>query len=201
VFGAQAHGFRTHEPVPEADVRAFEALHRVRLPEDYRGFLLHVGNGGAGPAWGLFRLGEMDGTVRHKRWRENNGFVGVLAEPFPHASPWNDCEGEPEYDESREGDPAWEDEFERRMLAWEERYWDPRNVNGAIPICHLGCAQRQWLVVSGPEAGNVWDDRRADRGGLMPLQQNGRERVTFLQWYADWLEDALRALRTGGGGG
>jgi hypothetical protein len=198
VFGAEAHGFRCHPPLSEAAVREFEDRHRIRLPPDYRGFLVHVGDGGTGPAWGLFKLGEMDSAFRHKRWKENDGFVGTLAEPFPHAAAWNDRAGEPEYDESREDDPAWEDEYERRLNAWEQTYWNPKNVNGAVPICHLGCAIRQWLVVTGREAGHVWDDDRANLEGLKPLRQNGRERVTFGQWYGDWLDEALRELGSGG---
>jgi hypothetical protein len=196
VFGSQAHGFRTHPPLSEKAVREFEAQHRVTLPPEYRGFLIQVGNGGAGPAYGLFQLGEMDDGFGHKPWAEDGGFLGVLSQPFPHTGPWNDLSEEPVYDESREDDPVWEDEYQRQLDAWEDRvYWNPANVNGAVPICHLGCAQRQWLVVTGPEAGNVWDDRRADYGGLKPVQQPGRERVTFLQWYRSWLEEALRQLR------
>ncbi len=67
-------------------------------------------------------------------------------------------------------------------------------MNGAIPICHLGCALRQWLVVTGPEAGNIWCDYRADRRGIYPLSAPGKERVTFYQWYRDWLDDVLKAL-------
>jgi hypothetical protein len=196
VFGAEAHGFQTHPPLPETVIRDFEDRHRVRLPVDYRGFLIHVGNGGAGPFYGLFKLDEMDDAFKHKRWKEGDGFVGTLAEPFPHRSAWNDRAGEPEYDEAREDDPQREDEYQRRMDEWEQAYWNPVNVNGAIPICHLGCALRQWLVVSGPEAGHVWDDDRADLGGLKPLQQNGRDRVRFGQWYSDWLDDAVQQLRS-----
>lgn len=195
-FGADAHGFQAHSPLSEQAVGEFETRHRVRLPADYRGFLIHVGNGGAGPAYGLFKLGEMDDDFTHKSWHEADGFVGVLAEPFPHTSAWNDLAGEPEYDESIEGDPARQDEYDRRVAEWERVYWDPKHVNGAIPICHLGCACRQWLVLTGPEAGHVWNDDRADRGGLAPAQQNGRERVTFLQWYTDWLDLALLQLRS-----
>ena len=184
VFGSQSHGFRTHPPLSEEAVREFEARHRITLPPEYRGFLIHVGNGGAGPAYGLFKLGEMDDGFGHKPWTENDGFVVVLSQPFPHTGPWNDLIEEPVYDESRQDDPEWEDEYHRQLDAWENRvYWNPANVNGAVPICHLGCALRQWLVVTGPEAGNVWNDDRADHGGLKPLQRAGLERITFLQWY------------------
>ena len=195
VFGAEAHGFRTHPPLSEQIVRAFEVRHRITLPPEYRGFLLHVGNGSAGPAYGLFKLGEVDDGFGHKSWTEDGGFVGVLSRPFPHTGPWNDLSEEPAYDESRANDPRWEEEYERQRDAWEDRvYWNPANVNGAVPICHLGCALRQWLVVTGPEAGHVWDDDRADHGGLQPAQQLGLERITFLQWYRSWLDEALRQL-------
>lgn len=198
VFGSQAHGFRTHAPLSEQTVREFEAHHYITLPADYRGFLIHVGNGGAGPAYGLFNLGEMDDGFEYAPWIEDGDFVGVLSKPFPHIGPWNDLSEQPVYDESHADDDdfAWEDEYGKRLDAWESRvYWNTANVNGAIPICHLGCALRQWLVVTGPEAGNVWDDHRVDFGGLKPVQQAGRARVTFLQWYCDWLEEALRHLR------
>src|SRR5258708_4092696 len=90
VFGSNAHRFRTPPPLPEGAVREFEARHRVTLPREYRGFLLHVGNGGAGPYYGLFKLGEMDDGFGHAAWKENDGFVGVPSEPFPHAGAWND---------------------------------------------------------------------------------------------------------------
>ena len=190
-FGADAHLFRVHRALSEQEVSDFESRYRIQLPAEYRDFLIRVGNGGAGPAYGLFKLGEVDDAFSHKPWKENDGFIGKLAEPFPHHSTWNELAGRPE-EEPRESDPAWEEEFERRMEAWENAYWNPSNVNGAIPICHLGCAQRRWLVVSGAEKGNVWEDYRADLGGLQQLQQNSRERVTFGQWYCDWLEEVLR---------
>jgi hypothetical protein len=196
VFGADSHGFLLNPPLPEEAVRDFEVSHQVLLPAEYRDFLIHLGNGGAGPAYGLFKLGEMDDCFKHTRWHESDGFIGKLSEAFPHRSAWNDRTGEPEYDESRENDSDWEEKYQLQMDEWEKFYWDPANVNGAIPICHLGCAYRQWLVVTGPEAGFIWDDNRADYGGLNPHQSNGRDRVTFSQWYSDWLNDALMKLRS-----
>lgn len=195
VFGWQAHEFLTHPPLPEQVVREFEELNRIKLPAEYRGFLMHVGNGGAGPAYGLFKLGEMDENFGHRSWSQMPGFVGDLAAAFPHTDAWNDLSGQPEYDEAIEQDLELQDAYGEKVDAWEEHfYWNPVHVNGAIPICHLGCAQRQWLVVTGPESGNVWDDARADYGGLKPVQRPGMNRITFLQWYRSWLEGALAQL-------
>jgi hypothetical protein len=190
-FGAGWQGFRTHPPLSEEAVQAFEARHSVRLPTEYRGFLIHVGNGGAGPPYGLFKLGEYEGEP----WVEGDWFVGVLSEPFPHAGSWNDLSGLPPWHESWPDDPNWDEAgYERQMEAWQARYWDTAHVNGAFPICHLGCNHRLWLVVTGAEAGNIWNDCRADQAGLYPLQQPARKRVSFLTWYRDWLATALERL-------
>lgn len=186
VFGAEAHEFRLNPPLAESDVVAFEAAHRTKLPEEYRQFLLTVGNGGAGPYYGLFRLGEMDDGFSHAPWVEGE-FVGNLAAPFPHRAAWNDLSGEPDYDDCDE------EGFERSLDEFEARYFDSKLVDGAVPVCHRGCALRQWLVVTGPEAGNVWCDDRADRRGLYPLALPGTERVTFYEWYRGWLDEVLAA--------
>jgi len=196
-FGSKEHKFQTHSVLAEGTVSDFEELHRVRLPLEYRGFLLSIGNGGAGPYHGVFKLGEIDDGFNYKAWRENDGFVGVLSEPFAHTRPWNDLSGMPAFDDSRAGDGEWEDEYWRRWDAWDACYWSSANVNGAIPIGHHGCAIRDWLIVTGPEAGNVWTDSRSDLRGLFPAQQQDKGRVTFLQWYRSWLHDALRAVRDG----
>jgi hypothetical protein len=87
VFGSESHRFRLHRPLSEPTVRDFEIRHRITLPSDYRDFLILIGNGGAGPAYGLFKLGEMDDGFEHKPWTESDSFVGILSQPFPHSGP------------------------------------------------------------------------------------------------------------------
>ncbi|HEY6971910.1 MAG TPA: SMI1/KNR4 family protein, partial [Candidatus Angelobacter sp.] len=149
IFGAQGHNFLLNPPLPESKVAAFEQRHSIVLPADYRYFITRVANGGAGPFYGVFRLGEMD----EKPWREGEGLVGVLSQPFPHREAWNDLSGMPP-NELYDSD---EDEAERQRIAFEKNYYDNKWVNGAIPICHEGCAIRIWLVVTGEEAGHLWE--------------------------------------------
>jgi hypothetical protein len=64
-------------------------------------------------------------------------------------------------------------------------------IDGAIPICHLGGAVRTWLVVSGPERGNVWLDARAEGDWLRPHQTGDGVHLTFAAWYEGWLDKSL----------
>jgi hypothetical protein len=190
VFGAASHDYRLNPPLPAAVVEAFEGRHGVSLPEDYRRFITEIGNGGAGPYCGLFPFGKDD----DRAW-EGGGLVGDPSKPFPHTPAWNVSEsfwlGEPD---PPEGTPL--EEVDRLWEAWdrelEEHYWDPAIMDGAIPICHLGCALRQWLVIHGERRGHVWNDFRADCRGLSPLLGGSGEAVTFTDWYTGWLDDSLR---------
>ena len=55
-FGADEHRFEMNPCLTEQEVKAFEVEHGVLLPEDYRYFITAVGNGGAGPYYGIARL-------------------------------------------------------------------------------------------------------------------------------------------------
>ena len=68
-------------------------------------------------------------------------------------------------------------------------------MDGAIPICHLGCAIRDWLVVTGLERGNIWRDERAHNSGIYPLENDDGERLTFSVWYDDWISESLVEVR------
>lgn len=194
VFGASAHKYELHSVLAPRDLASFESRFSVGLPQDYRDFLLHVGNGGAGPFYGVFRLGEVDWNHDHATW-EKSGLLGDPSEPFQHSKAWNLSPAffakEPNYDECDDPDDA----YERWSNTLDEEYWGGHIMNGAIPLCHEGCANRYWLVVTGKEAGAMWHDERADQRGIRPVEcsRYGNQRVSFSMWYWDWLQTGLGA--------
>jgi hypothetical protein len=48
----------------------------------------------------------------------------------------------------------------------------------------------QWLVVHGDQRGFVWDDRRADHGGIAPVRDVSGQQMTLADWYTSWLNEA-----------
>ncbi len=92
------------------------------------------------------------------------------------------------------------EEEDRLWEAWDKvleiRYWNPAIVDGAIPICHLRCALRQWLVIHGGQPGFVWNDFRADYRGLSPVLGGSGEAVSFTNWYMGWIGSPRRPWRT-----
>lgn len=187
IFGSDAHAFLLNAPLSEEEVQRFEKLHAVRLPGEYRYFLTRVGNGGAGPFYGVFPLGMMDDGFRLTLWAEDDGSLGILSRPFPHDDEWNDLSGKPDEISDLEAS-----DYDACYEKFTDRYWSGSIMNGAIPICHAGCALRIWLVVTGPEAGHLWFDKRADLGGVMPLSSDVGLPLTFDAWYEEWLEGCLR---------
>ena len=158
-FGSAGHRYLLNQPLTEPEVTAFEARHGVSLPEDYRAFLLEVGDGGAGPFYGIFRLDRSDLPARY----DDDLLPGFLAGTFPHTLPWNEL-----------GD---------RSPEAEDEYFDPAQIRGSLNLSHQGCGYMVRLVLNGPRRGTLWEDGRCSDMGITPFAPD------FPTWYLRWLRD------------
>lgn len=191
VFGSPVHEYRLNPVIPASTIEEFEAQHGIRLPDEYRYFITEIGNGGAGPYYGLFPFGQQDDELS---WEEGD-LTGDVSRPFSHVEAWNLPESfwQQEPDISLDTPP---EEEERLLEAWDkieqEHYFNSTIMNGAIPICHVGCALWQWLVVNGEQKGFVWNDFRTDHRGISPLRNESGRQMSFSDWYMSWLDESLR---------
>ncbi|GCE31176.1 hypothetical protein KDA_66600 [Dictyobacter alpinus] len=163
----QANIFISCNPPLTADeVSAFEQKHSIILPEDYRNFLRFIGNGGAGPYYGLLPLHmynwELDTVQDH-----------FLTLPFPHQAAWRPNSGT----------------IDKEALDENHTYFGNYWVQGTMRICHFGCGVYILLVVSGPKRGTIWFDDRTSDYGIYPAE------CDFLTWYETWLDDSLQNLK------
>lgn len=138
VFGAEAHKYQLNPVLAKKTVEDFEKEHSIVLPEEYRDFILEMGDGGAGPYYGIYTLQDA--------YKENKWFqLGDLKKDFPLTEEWQNEDDE-------------EDEN-----AYPENLYD-----GCMMISHQGCGTWSFLIVSGPERGKVWNDFTTNDGGLLP---------------------------------
>ncbi|GAA4209602.1 SMI1/KNR4 family protein [Actinocatenispora rupis] len=190
VFGSAGHGWMLQPPLPADELAEAETQLRVEFPAGYRSFLTEVGSGGAGPAYGLFPLRTVGG-----RWQwDGDGAdltgLSTLDRPFPHVEAFNPADGLPA--PPQPGQYVTTAEFNAAEDAYWERYdavvLDPAHSTGLLYLCHLGCARREALVVSGPARGQMWADDIAGGGGFRPLGDDDGAPLDFARWYLRWLE-------------
>jgi hypothetical protein len=168
VFGAQAHRYQLNACLSEKQVANFEQQYKITLPEDYRSFLLHVGNGGlgryggAGPCYGILSLEKSLATIK-------SFGLNFLSEPFP----------------LKESDALDCIRKRNRELPFYLIYEDDP-LCGSLPICHQGCGWMYVLVVSGGQKGKIW----ISGDGWCPLYYEDNQ-IDFLTWYEDWLDSSL----------
>lgn len=180
-FGAYKHRYKLNPKLSESEIAQFEEDHNITLPEEYKAFLLHIGNGGAGPYYGLEKL--ENGLYIDLDYKNENEKI-KLSEPFPFTKPWNLIAESFEKDISDEA-----------YTELENEYFDDKWINGLLRVSNYGCGIFMNLVVTGEEYGNIWVDNRCNDGGLCPdpfFDQEGR--TTFLDWYELWLDKELKKL-------
>jgi hypothetical protein len=192
LFGSHQHTYVLNPCCTEVQLQSFERRYAVTLPHDYRAFVTTMGNGGAGPNYGLHALED---TIRATCWNDDPHY---LSKPFPlndGIDMFSSCAETADYAEylrRQELDAA----YAARVHACIEQFWEPRYSYGALNISDHGCGISSLLIVAGPEAGTMWIDDRGNQAGLFPEldADHPATRVGFLAWYERWLDQSLRHM-------
>lgn len=174
-FGTIGHHYEMHPVLSEEEVLQEEKKLGIKLPEEYREFLLKIGNGGAGPEWGLFKL-------------ENTHPDDEMLKEYPDF-----CSMECSYaDDYANGIKA--------HLDKDPTYLEPvEPFGGYLKLADYGHGMCAYMVVGGDQQiGKIWF--MLEDGGTMqiaPAYQKvaGRDwQASFLDWYENWLDDSLANL-------
>ncbi|MCB0691937.1 MAG: SMI1/KNR4 family protein [Saprospiraceae bacterium] len=176
-FGANRHKFNLNKTKSESEIIEFERNNGIKLPTGYRNFIKLIGNGGAGPYYGLEKL--EDGVYVDLDYKERGDKVN-LAKPFKFTEKWNID------DKQFQGEDG---EFRHDLK--DKDYFKPEWADGMLRISNFGCGVSINLIVNGEEYGNIWADDRCNDQGILPFHPNDKNRVQFLDWYEAWLDDSL----------
>lgn len=181
IFGANQHHYELGPCLSERRVADIEATYQISLPDEYRAFLLHTGNGGAGPDYGVYSIEDS--------LNDNLYPAQYFSRPFPHSAHWN-------LDVSQFQAELGED---TGLAAYEAEYVRDEHFQGALPINTAGCTHFYLIVLNGPERGNLWYDGRGVDAGILPLPgpNHPEARMGFFAWYEAWLDHSIAHARAG----
>jgi hypothetical protein len=144
----------------QQEIEEFEQRYQIQLPEDYRQFLLKIGNGSTNgpPHYGLLPLSD---TVKSEQGQELRPNLS-----FPLTETW-----------------VWEDE-----VSWENGQPEilaPIFSNGHLYLGTEGCGEDWILIVTGSEQGKVWNLSDVGAGPCVPE----RDFLSWYEYWLDGNND------------
>jgi len=165
VFGSAEHKYRLNPPASAEEVSALEADLNLKLPEDYVYFLTEIGNGGAGPYYGLYSVKELR---RQQFYTHQDGKGKPVIDRDLSVEKWNAL-----MEQMDTNDDDVYDEIDRQINA------------GVLIIGTQGCTYDNLLMCEGSETGNiVYIDWNLDKDAPPVLTQ-----MSFWEWYLGFFED------------
>ncbi|MBP1994367.1 SMI1/KNR4 family protein [Paenibacillus eucommiae] len=168
VFGASSHKYSVNEKLAAEELADWQAKNQITLPEPYAQFLTEIGNGGAGPYYGIYSLEKaasytdtnalaakcvLHPKVSQEEWNH-------LIEPLIRDEDISDLE----YDAARD-----------------------RVLGGMLCMGTQGCDYDMYLVLEGEHRGKVvyTSDFYPDHPFFFVYEDN------FLDWYERWLDEIM----------
>ncbi|MFD3449686.1 SMI1/KNR4 family protein [Microbacteriaceae bacterium 4G12] len=162
-FGSRKHQYKLNPVISEKEIMEAEKKYNFKLPEDYFWFITNVGNGGAGPYYGItpFKLDD-------EKYLISLGRKTIL-------SP---MESEEEYQSFIEKYDECDDEEYDRL--------DEELCQGLLYIGTQGCTLNMNIIMSGENRGKIL---YGDFDRHRPFFAYGN---SFLDWYENWLKETAK---------
>lgn len=177
LFGASTHKYKLNPPINASFVRSIEEKYGFTFPEDYFQFITEVGDGGAGPDYGIQPftdfLQEGKDSYSKRYWEE---YHYSLAKPFvPRPMEAHEVEEfaiatKEAYERNPDNYLICEEDFETRFC----------DTDGYFTLGTHGCQWDFGMIISGERRGQIFD---TDNEGAYGFLAN-----SFTEFYQRWLD-------------
>lgn len=170
-FGSEKHRYKLNPPLSLEKVQVWQAEKGVELPVDYVAFITRLGNGGAGPYYGIepFEKAAADDRSQYPG-------LPMLLSPSMSPEAWQALSMVP--------DDISDEDFDARAEKIHQ---------GMFYLGTCGCEYDLMLVLTGPYTGRIlythdWVDSEA-------LYSFSHEQG-FFEWYERWLDEVILGYDT-----
>lgn len=180
IFGASTHHYKLNPPVEKEFVRKIGEKYQFSLPQDYVQFITEIGDGGAGPDYGIYSFGNIlrkGKTSRIEEYYEEYRYsLGRKFVPEPLVLKPDEAQ-------------LLEENFEFDREAYEKNpekyfyYVSENDLCDTDGFLHLGSCGGRWefgLITCGERYGQIFD---TDNEGIFRFAA-----YCFHAFYQSWLD-------------
>ncbi|WP_322907099.1 SMI1/KNR4 family protein [Paenibacillus campi] len=167
-FGSASHQYTMQPPLERAELERWQAMHGITLPEPFACFLLTIGNGGAGPYYGIYTLAQATAYTEP----DALSLPAILRPRMPKAE-WNELIA-PLIADDNISDEQYEQVKSERL-------------GGMLCIGTQGCDYDMYLVLDGQYRGRLvyTNDFYEDTPFFFVYDDH------FVDWYERWLDEII----------
>jgi hypothetical protein len=179
LFGCELHKYKFGPCLQESELVQLESAYGIELPAEYRSYLTSIGNGGAGPGYGLVPLvppvrpsppssRQMGvvlknalGKIIHRRSYEDVSVnydptgaknTSAAARPFPLVEPHRSITDEM----WKVQIPNWDEKLRAENQTRRATFRALAFGDGVLKIADYGSGIYSVLVIQGPFRGQIW---------------------------------------------
>jgi hypothetical protein len=182
--------YNVHTPHTEDEIAAFEVQHGIRLPADYRRFIMEIGSEGYNPGYNMYS--PLKDEEERLTWVD-------LGKPFPFRNTMT-YEDIIEFGKARGVYSPDDEEIDIDLDKIFVEYID----SGCLYFIYAGCQCWYILIITGEARGQIWSadlpmlftpvmllDGELFEADIDPSMAANAQRVTFTEWYEAWLNKQI----------